>query len=37
MAKGVKIKTIYKHSRVSKSGKMTSVKTHKRNVARKKK
>lgn len=36
MAK-VKIKTIYKHTRVSKSGKMTSVKTHKRNVARKKK
>ncbi len=35
MAK-VKIKTIYKHNRVSKSGKMTSVKTHKRNVARKK-
>lgn len=37
MAKGVKIKTIYSHNRVNKSGKMTTVKTHKRNVARKKK
>jgi hypothetical protein len=35
MAK-VKIKTIYKHTRVSKKGKMSTVKTHKRNVARKK-
>jgi len=33
----VKYKKIYSHTRVSKKGKMTKVKTHVRNVARKKK
>ncbi len=37
MAKGVKIKTIWGHTRVSKTGKMSKVRTHKRNVSRKRK